>query len=582
MKRSLILLALIGGAALAARAEATGLLLIPDRPKVTRAATAAQTKRLLGASILPSSWDSRDYGWVTPVRNQNSHGTCWTFAALATLETQLLKQGRGEYDLSEKNMANLSGFGTPPTLGGNSDMAAAYLLRANGAVEEQFDAYPGSTWKTSVEREPSIRVKEVVWIPARESVDELDTLKTAIMQYGAVDVSMHFSTTYLDNSSGAYYCPSAKDVDHAVTVVGWDDEYSTDNFKSAYKPDSPGAWLVKNSWGTSYGDKGYIHVSYYDPNFATAEPGVVFIPFDEDDDFQGVYGYDRCGYVGAITNSSYTIEAAVFTAVADEELAAVGVYSLAENIAYTVKVYTNNVHYSEERPSLAQPVSSRATAAISQSGTLSHAGFSMIELSSAIPLQAGKEFCIVYEQKVNSANHCVCFDYTMTINKTAYQYSKCTFAEGQTYLGGKSGNQYSWKDSYNSSYIVCLKAYTRAPAVKTPESGADVSAALAAFKSEYPDYALEFGGTFGAFSRIAAPNGRSLAYNWIVNGEFFKEDVEDFKIGISLTNSIPYIYYTPKRDDRTYTIYGSDDLETWSAVSDPATSGKRFFKVGIE
>ena len=66
-------------------------------------------------------------------------GTCWTFAANAVIETQLLRTGRGEWDLSEKNMALLSGFKGDWNSGGNNDMAAAHLLRWSGAVMETND-----------------------------------------------------------------------------------------------------------------------------------------------------------------------------------------------------------------------------------------------------------------------------------------------------------------------------------------------------------------------------------------------------------------------------------------------------------
>ena len=59
---------------------------------------------------LPAYWNSASNGWVSSIKSQGSLGNCWAFAALATIETQLLKSGRGEYDFSEKNMAKLCGM----------------------------------------------------------------------------------------------------------------------------------------------------------------------------------------------------------------------------------------------------------------------------------------------------------------------------------------------------------------------------------------------------------------------------------------------------------------------------------------
>ena len=59
---------------------------------------------------LPQRWDSREHGWITPVRNQGYVGACWAFAALASTEAHLLKWGQGSYDFSEKKMVNLNGY----------------------------------------------------------------------------------------------------------------------------------------------------------------------------------------------------------------------------------------------------------------------------------------------------------------------------------------------------------------------------------------------------------------------------------------------------------------------------------------
>ena len=99
------------------------------------------------------------------------------------------------------------------------------------------------------------------------SVYDNNTLKKAIKNYGAVATSIYWGGSY--ESTSNYYCGVSKDCNHAITVVGWDDNYSTNNFKTA--PVGNGAWLIKNSWGTSNGDKGYYHVSYYDRNFAIWE-----------------------------------------------------------------------------------------------------------------------------------------------------------------------------------------------------------------------------------------------------------------------------------------------------------------------
>ena len=74
------------------------------------------------------------------------------------------------------------------------------------------------------------------------------------MKYGAVGTGYHSGGSYYDSSKASHYTWEDVGTNHAVTIVGWDDEYSKENFKQAPKED--GAWLVRNSRGTSYGIKG--------------------------------------------------------------------------------------------------------------------------------------------------------------------------------------------------------------------------------------------------------------------------------------------------------------------------------------
>ena len=94
---------------------------------------------------LPSHYDLRDYGLVTPVKDQGSSGSCWAFSTLAALESYLLKYENFSYDFSENNMKNLMGYyglnGTDWSDGGNHYMSLAYLLRWNGPINESEDPF---------------------------------------------------------------------------------------------------------------------------------------------------------------------------------------------------------------------------------------------------------------------------------------------------------------------------------------------------------------------------------------------------------------------------------------------------------
>jgi len=110
---------------------------------------AAGLLRAPARSVLPAKWDARDLGWVSPAKDQQQTGSCWAFAAFATIETQLLRTGRGLHDLSERNLVNLHGWSEMDgETGGLHSMAEAYLLRWAGPVAESNDVF-GVVAKTS-------------------------------------------------------------------------------------------------------------------------------------------------------------------------------------------------------------------------------------------------------------------------------------------------------------------------------------------------------------------------------------------------------------------------------------------------
>ena len=124
---------------------------------------------LTASSSIPSSYDARKDGkGLTSVKDQNPYGTCWAHATIGCLETWQLVAGKGMFDYSENNLANLHGRDIPFSDGGNGDFASAYLLRWSGPVLEASDPYPNVGGSPS-NLEPVLHVQNVKWIPARSS-----------------------------------------------------------------------------------------------------------------------------------------------------------------------------------------------------------------------------------------------------------------------------------------------------------------------------------------------------------------------------------------------------------------------------
>ena len=107
-------------------------------------------------------------------------------------------------------------------------------------------------------------IQNIVFLK-RDNFTDNNAIKEAILKYGAVATKMYYSTSYLKDDLNYYY-NGIIGCNHAVCIVGWDDNYSKNNFKKT--PQGNGAWIVKNSWGNSSGHGGYFYVSYYDTKFA--------------------------------------------------------------------------------------------------------------------------------------------------------------------------------------------------------------------------------------------------------------------------------------------------------------------------
>lgn len=259
-----------------------------------------QKDRKKAMEQLPASYDLRDFSLITSVKDQNPLGSCWTFSSVGAIESRWIQLGgytRFSVDLSEENMGTCHGFEYGINDGGNDMIAAAYLTRLDGPATESSDPYSRNE-NAQCPTTPVViphYVPTVVWLPK-----DVNIVKKAILDYGAVTSSIHVDQhpfiagglLSMSNSDYTFYYGGTNPVNHGVLIVGWDDNITVTGGPSS-PGQSTGAWIVKNSWGSDWGDKGYFYVSYKDSRFLSSVS--LFPERIEKEEVDTMYMFDDLG-----------------------------------------------------------------------------------------------------------------------------------------------------------------------------------------------------------------------------------------------------------------------------------------------
>ena len=416
-----------------------------------------KTKAVLTADAeLPAVFDLRTVDGVTAVKDQGSCGSCWTFATFASMESFLKYKHslHQTYDFSEEDLNRYHGFDLEECEGGTFDMATAYLTRWDGPVSTSDVAYPYSSNVLGATSGVKIRrhVQNVWYVPERSSFTDNDAVKQAVRTYGAVAVSFYYASAYYNGNSAAYYCSAGNTSNHAVAIVGWDDNYARTNFPAGRQPPGNGAFIVKNSWGTSWGEAGFFYLSYYDRSLSV---GVSFNNAEVTSNYKRIYKYDPLGWTTSLGYSSTTAWFAnVFEADAKAyKIKAVSVYSPVPNATYQLYIYSN---LSGTNPRNGVLVKTR-------SGTLAKAGHRTVRTFTSVEdpptVVAGARFSVVVKLTTPAYN------YPIPIEKDYSGYSSAaTASAGQSYVSQDGETWYDLtKLTIGSTSLkkanVCLKAF---------------------------------------------------------------------------------------------------------------------------
>lgn len=218
---------------------------------------------------LPKKWDWREHnGGLGPVRNQGSCGSCWAFSAYATMSDVIGLHGKGILDLSEQHLVSCEteSYGC----GGGWYADAFALIKREGNVLEKDFPYAGKDLKCPSSLPHGEKIASYTELST--GVGDTEDIKRAIYTYGPVSVAVSASGDFMNYASGIYNSGSGGQINHAVNLVGWDDSAS------------PPHWIMRNSWGAGWGEKGYMRIAYRAKQIGYATAFIdVFGPIPHDD-----------------------------------------------------------------------------------------------------------------------------------------------------------------------------------------------------------------------------------------------------------------------------------------------------------
>lgn len=415
------------------------------------------------------------------VRDQGKYDTCWAFSAIGLAEFDLIADNQTadkSIDLSELQLAyftynnaedplggtfgdslNIMNHKNYLTMGGNLDFASRTLLQWEGVTDENRVPYALAPTTTTLAKSYAFdqdvaHLQNVYIINIRKNATQV---KREIMQHGSAGLGLYMdgtanyvgSAVYAETGENVatYYCPTSSVAsNHAVNIVGWDDNFPASSFKN--KPAGNGAWLCRNSWSdkTENSINSYFWLSYYDK---AIEDAAWIFDFESADNYDYNYQYDGGADVGKLRGISTS--ANIFRAKkADNELVKAVSISLSKdaNVPYTIRVYTNltNLH---------NPKSGVLAAKVS--GTTTYAGTHTIRLDKAVSVPKGTYYAVVVNLQKSGAG--LDMEYAVSDSSlTSRVY--CDYNQSFLYRGG------SWEDvaDVSTSYggrigNICIKAY---------------------------------------------------------------------------------------------------------------------------
>jgi len=203
---------------------------------------------------LPASYDWRDYDGCTSIKNQGSCGSCWAFATVGALECNIKIRDGITKNLSEQWLVscNSEGYGC----GGGWFVHDYHIWKTDpcddtGYVLEEDFPYVANDVSCACPYPHGTLADGWSYIGTGSGIPAIDAMKQAILDYGPISVGVYVDNAFQYYSGGIFNSDSPGWTNHAVVLVGWDDNQG-----------DGGIWLLRNSWGSGWGEGGYMRIEY--------------------------------------------------------------------------------------------------------------------------------------------------------------------------------------------------------------------------------------------------------------------------------------------------------------------------------
>ena len=340
-----------------------------------------------------------------------------------------------------------------------------YLLPQNNVMPEDYGVPLRLTDALYATPAPEIGMKSRKDIADPDALNpDAEFTKRLLMDHGALVIGYWYDgnpeSFNKEHSAYIYGGPGSSGSNHAVAIVGWDDNFSRMNFNETYRPEHDGAWLVRNNWAADYGDGGYFWMSY-EQHFSG---GVAHVVEDLPENL-GYYEYDPLGWCNAygFEGSREAWIANTFRITTNgESVESIAFYTTESNATVEWAIYVLGGSKPED-----EPYPSGATPSRTGTITLTYAGYHTVKLSELLPVAKGNYFSVVLH--INNPEISLPVAVEMRVDgysdyANVHDGESWFSADGQEWWDGTESMAYVGDDRTKLQHIpmnACIKAFTQ-------------------------------------------------------------------------------------------------------------------------